>query len=106
MVAHNHYHTDNAKELNIALTDGLYRSGHTLLRVGDEDDDFVGGEGVEHGLEVLAGGVVEPGGGFVEEEYGGVGGDGADDGQALPLAHGELAATVEEAAQLGVEPLG
>lgn len=76
------------------------------LRVGDEDDDFVGGEGVEQVLEVLAGGVVEPGGGLVEEEDGGVGGDGAGDGQALPLAHAELAAAVEEASELGVESMG
>lgn len=73
--------------------------------MGDEDDDFVGGEGGEEGVEVLAGGVVEPGGGFVEEEDGCIGGDGAGDGEALPLAHAELAAAVEEASELGVGAL-
>lgn len=63
----------------------------------DEEDNFGGLKLAEGLVEVLASVVVEPGGGFVKEEYRGVGGEGACESEALPLAHAEFGATVEEA---------
>ena len=67
--------------------------------MGDEEDNFRRLELAESLQEVLASIMVEPGGGFVEEEHRGIGGQGASQSQTLPLPHAELRATVEEAAE-------
>ena len=69
--------------------------------MGDEEDNLRRFELAEGLLEVLAGIVVEPGGGLVEEEHRGIGGQGSGQSQALPLPHTEFGAAVEEAAEEG-----
>ena len=73
--------------------------------MGDNDDYFVVLEFLEGFVEMLPCIVVEPGGGFVEDEDGCVGGEGTGEGDTLPLSHAEFAASVEETSKKGVGAL-
>ena len=74
-----------------------------VLYMFNEDDDFVLLlEGLEGMGEAVAGGEVHPGGGFVEEEDGGVAVELPGECDALPLTHAEVLAAVEHAAERGV----
>ena len=53
-------------------------------------------------MQMMTGIGVEPGGGFVEEEDGSIGSEGAGKGYALPLTHAEFGAAVEEASEHGL----
>ena len=74
--------------------------------MGDEKDNLRRTLPFNQLRESLAAVGVEPRRGLVEEQHGSVGGEGARKGQALPLPHAELAATVEEAAQQRAAALG
>jgi hypothetical protein len=64
--------------------------------VGDADDGAVFGEVVDGFLDFGFGLGIERGGGFVEDEDGGVADEGAGDGDALALAAGEALAAFAE----------
>src|SRR5471030_1878650 len=64
--------------------------------VGDADDGAVFGEMVDGFLDFGLGLGIEGGGGFVEDEEGGVADEGAGDGDALALAAGEALAPFAE----------
>ena len=64
--------------------------------VGDADDGAVLGKMVDGFLDFGLGLGIEGGGGFVEDEDGGVADKGAGDGDALALAAGESGATFAE----------
>ena len=64
--------------------------------VGDADDGAVFGEVVDGFLDFGLGLGIERGGGFVEDEDGGVADEGAGDGDALALAAGEALAAFAE----------
>lgn len=76
----------------VAEEEGVGGGGGDLFEVvGDEDGGEVGAgasKGSEGGEEGFTGGEVETGGGFVEEEEGGVGHEGAGDADALAFALG------------------
>jgi hypothetical protein len=60
-----------------------------LVVAGDDDGGAVGGEGAESPYDGDGGGVVEAGGGFVDQHGAGVGEDSACEGEALSFASGE-----------------
>ena len=64
--------------------------------VGDGDDSFTGGEFFQGGLDHTFAFGVQGGGGFVQEEDGGVLEQSAGDGEALLLSAGEFAAFVAD----------
>lgn len=83
--------------------DDAVRDAGVGQAVADEDGGAAGGEGLEPGVDAVFGAGVHGCGGFVEDQDGCVAVEGTGDGDALPLAAGQVVAAPPGAGERGVQ---